>query len=256
MKQSKKSPSENDGLLKCQSKPNPTQQTSDMYVKYVKILRMNKNNNQNIQVNMPISKRILDIVFSLIIIIATLPFTLLIAILVFIEHITLHRTFASLFYVEKRISQGKPFNLIKFNIFKPRVIEDLRKRGVLIHTKTLEHNGHSLTYMGKLLQKTYIDEFPQFLAILIGDISFVGPRPVNLEVYQVLLDRGDDCKKVIKAGLTGNYQSQKGIAKKSHIELDNEYIDFCRNNSALKILMFDMKIIYKTVNVLFRAEGI
>lgn len=213
-------------------------------------------NNKNSLVKMPISKRIFDIVFSFTVITITLPFTLAILFLIFIEHIIIHRTFAPLFYVEKRISQGKPFNFVKFNIFKPRVLNDLRKRVIFIHTKPLERDGHSLTNMGKILQKTYIDEFPQFLAILKGDISLVGPRPVNLEVYQGSLEKGQNCKTVIKAGLTGNYQSQKGTAKKSDIELDNEYIDFCRNNSAFKILMFDLKIIYNTIKVLFRAQGI
>ncbi len=205
---------------------------------------------------MPISKRIFDIVFSFLAILIFLPIIIIILLSIFIEHLLIHRTFASLFYTEKRISQGEPFNLVKFNIFKPRVLEDLRKRGIFIHTKPLERDGHSLTFIGKILQKTYIDEFPQFFSILKGDISLVGPRPVNLEVYQDLLDKDIYTKTVIKTGLTGDYQSQKGIAKKSDIELDEEYIEYCRNNNQLKIFLFDLKIIIKTFKVLFRAQGI
>ena len=216
---------------------------------------MNNNNNQN-QVKMPISKRIFDIVFSLFVIIFSLPFTILVVIFIFIENILTLNFFAPLFYVEKRISQGKQFSFVKFAIFKPKVIKDLRKKGVFIHTKPLEHDGHSLTFIGKILQKIYLDELPQFFSILKGDMSLVGPRPVNLEVYQNLLAKSIYTKTVIKTGLTGDYQSLKGIAKKSDTELDSEYINFCQNNSSLKIILFDLKIIFRTIKVLFRAQGI
>ena len=114
-------------------------------------------------------------------------------------------------------------------------MEDLKRRGAFIHTKPLEHNGNSLTHVGKILQKTYIDEFPQFFSILKGDISLVGPRPVNLEVYQLFLKRGHNCKAVIKAGLTGNFQALKGVTSKSDVDLDNQYIEYCRNNSSFKL---------------------
>ena len=216
---------------------------------------MNNNKNQNLVI-MPTSKRVFDITFSLFVIIFSLPFSIFVLMLIFIENILTLNFFAPFFYVEKRISQGEQFDFVKFAIFKPRVIKDLRKRGVFIHTKPLEHNGHSLTFIGKILQKIYLDELPQFFSILKGDMSLVGPRPVNLEVYQNLLDRGVYTKTVIKTGLTGDYQSQKGTAKKSDTKLDEEYIQYCQSNSSLKILLFDFKIIYNTVKVLFRAQGI
>ena len=217
--------------------------------------KMNNNKNQNL-IKMPLSKRVFDIFFSLVVILITLPITTTILFCIFIEHIIIHRTFTSLFYSEKRISQGKEFNLIKFNIFKPRVIEAMKERGEFIHTKPLERDRNNLTYIGEILQKTYIDEFPQFFSILNGDISLVGPRPVNLEVYQDLLDKGIYTKTVIKTGLTGVYQSLKGITKRGDIELDEEYIEYFRNNSPFKIFIFDLKIILRTFKILFRAQGI
>ncbi|PLX21799.1 hypothetical protein C0584_01705 [Candidatus Parcubacteria bacterium] len=207
-------------------------------------------------VKIPALKRLFDMVFSLSVILLFSPLVLLTLLSIFIEHIVLHRTFSPLFYSEKRISQGGQFNFRKFNIFKPRVIESLKSSGTFIHTKPLEHDGYSLTHTGRFLQKIYLDEFPQFFNILKGDISLIGPRPVNLEVYQGLLDRGIHTKTVIRAGLTGYYQSMKGVTKKTDIELDQEYIEYCRKHGAIKILLFDFKIIINTIKVLFRAQGI
>lgn len=214
-----------------------------------------KKSNRDLVV-MPMSKRLFDIIFSLFVIFITLPMSMAILTAIFFEHILRGKIFVSLFYVEKRISQGQPFNLIKFNIFKPRVIEGMRGKGIFIHTKTLEHDGHSLTLTGKILQMTYLEELPQFFNILKGDISLVGPRPVNLEVYQNMLADGVYSKTVIKSGLTGNFQALKGITKETDIELDNQYIEYCRKHSSFMIFLFDLKIILRTIRVLFRAQGI
>lgn len=217
--------------------------------------KYNMENNQDI-VRMPWQKRAFDIILSLVLLVLLLPLWLLILLAIFIEHIFKGNFFAPLFYVEKRISQGQKFRFAKFNIFKPGLIEGMRKRGMFIHTKKLEHKKGDLTIVGKCLQKTYLDEVPQLLSILKGDISFVGPRPVNLEVYQNALNNGHFAKKVIKSGLTGKFQSLKGLTRHSDFELDDEYVKFCREHSGWQILFLDIKIIFKTLRVLFRAEGI
>jgi lipopolysaccharide/colanic/teichoic acid biosynthesis glycosyltransferase len=217
---------------------------------------MNKENFKKELIPMPISKRLFDIMFSVVAIVITLPLTVLILIVIFIEHMFQGKIFTSLLYKEIRISQGQPFDLIKFNIFKPKVIEGMRSRGEFIYTKKLEHDGYSLTPVGKILQMTYLDELPQLFSILKGELSLIGPRPVNLEVYQKMLTKGVYSKTIMTCGLTGNFQAAKGMTKKTDIELDNEYIDYFLNNSSYKIFLFDMKIILRTLKVLFKAEGI
>jgi len=207
------------------------------------------------KLSIPYLKRLFDIIFSLLIIIITIPLFIIILLVIFIEHLLLGDILAPLFYTEKRISQGKPFNFKKFNIFKPRIIAKLKKQNIFIHTKNLEHSN-GLTAVGFILKNIYLDELPQLFNVLKGDISIVGPRPVNLEVYQKLLDKGVKTKSIIKAGLTGNFQSLKGITQKTDIQLDQEYIDFCQNNSSWKIVWFDIKIILRTFIIVFKAEGI
>ncbi|PWB38706.1 MAG: hypothetical protein C3F02_02235 [Parcubacteria group bacterium] len=201
-------------------------------------------------------KRAFDVLFSGFFILLLWPVFFIILILIALEDIIHLQFFAPLFYVEKRISRGQPVNFIKFNIFKPQVIRALKKSKTFIFTKELEHDGASLTRVGRVLQKIYLDELPQLLSIFVGDISVVGPRPVNLEVYKKQLARQNYTKKVIKSGLTGPYQSRKGMTDITQYEWDREYILFCAHNPGWKIVLFDLSIIFRTIGVIFRARGI
>lgn len=160
-------------------------------------------NNQII--NLPLAKRVFDILFSFTLIIILLPVILVILLAIAIEQLIRLQARPKLFYIEKRISAGKPFDFIKFNIFRPGVVEGYKKDGVFIHTKVLEHDGHSLSAVGKIIQKIYFDEVPQLFCVLKGDMSVVGPRPLNLEVFAREMKTGPSAKAVIKTGLTGPY---------------------------------------------------
>ncbi len=208
------------------------------------------------KITLPRLKRLFDIIFSALLLVITSPFLLILLSLIFLEHVITGKIFAPLFYTETRISMGQPFNLIKLNIFKPDVIARLKKNKIFIHTKVLERDGHSLSRVGKILQKIYLDELPQLFNIFRGDMSLVGPRPVNPEIYRTLLTQGNYTKTVIKAGLTGKAQAVKGISKESHVRLETEYINYVRDNPAWKIIIYDLKIIFNTFLVIFRAKGI
>src|SRR3989339_776520 len=198
-------------------------------------------------IKIPKLKRLFDVIFSLFFVIIFSPLFVLIMVLILVEHIIMGQVLAPLFYTETRISQGDTFPLIKFNIFNPQVIAKMKADGKFIATKQVEKNDQSLIWTGRVLKSIYLDELPQLLNILIGHISVVGPRPVNLHIYQNSISRGIYNKKVIKAGLTGNFQSQKGLTKKTDVELDGEYIEYCRLNPAWKIVLFDLKILLRTI---------
>ena len=109
-------------------------------------------------------KRIFDIFFSLIILAVFFPFGLIIAVLIAIE------SKGGIFYKQERI--GK--NQIPFYLFKYRTMrKDADKSGKL----TVGMRDPRITRTGYYLRKFKLDEFPQFLNVLIGEMSIVGPRP-------------------------------------------------------------------------------
>ncbi|GMQ95031.1 MAG: hypothetical protein BMS9Abin13_141 [Patescibacteria group bacterium] len=201
------------------------------------------------------AKRIFDVFASLLMLVLLSPFILLVILSVITEHILRGRPSDPLLYKEIRMSQGKPFWLLKFNIFKYEEIISMREKGIFIHTKNLEKTG-GVTFVGWLLKQIYMDELPQLLNVIQGNMSIVGPRPVNEEVYEALMSQGIVAKKEVKAGITGNFQSFKNTAGKKSDESDREYVDYYFNNPWYKILLFDLKIILRTMKVILRARGV
>ena len=210
----------------------------------------------NKKITPPRSKRLFDIIFSIVFLIITLPISILILAAIFIEHIGRGHWRFPLFYCEERISQEKKFNLIKFNIFTPEIFYKVKASEKIVNIKEIERDRKNLIFIGKIIQRVYFDELPQLFNILKGDLSFVGPRPVNPEIYQELLARGVKTKFLVRAGLTGPYQAHKGEPGVNQDKLDRGYINFCFNNPGWRIVFFDIKIILRTFLIIFRAQGI
>lgn len=200
-------------------------------------------------------KRLFDIVFSLFVLIVALPFFCIVILVITFENAIRGNIRAPIFYTETRISEGERFTLIKFNIFKQSVIKKMKENNIFIHTKNLEKNG-SLKIVGYFLKQIYMDELPQLLNVLKGDMSIVGPRPLNLEVYEKVKKIEFTAQKYLRAGITGNFQSYKGTEGKSSEQLDKEYFNYCGSHSKLCILLFDIKILFRTMKVVLRAKGV
>lgn len=206
----------------------------------------------------PFLKRSFDIAFSSLVLLATSPIFLVTMLAIFIEHVFRGQATAPLFYYEPRMSQGKQFHFMKFHIFKPEVIQRLQEAGTFIHTKDLEWDGVSMTKVGSILQKIYLDELPQMLNIFVGDISVVGPRPINLEVYEEALERGVINWKVLRTGITGLYQSYKGhgLSRGDQYMLDRVYAEVLRTESGWAVLKYDLAIMARTLKVMLKAQGL
>lgn len=114
-------------------------------------------------------KRLFDIFFALIILLLFFPFGLIISLLIIIE------SRGGVFYQQERIGkERKPFFLLKFRTMR----KDADKLGKL----TVGMRDPRITRVGYFLRKTKLDEFPQFINVLKGDMSIVGPRP-EVEEY-------------------------------------------------------------------------
>lgn len=150
-------------------------------------------------------------------------------------------------------NQGKPF------FFQPRP----GKRGRIfriIKFKTMndakDENGQlladekRLTVVGKIVRKTSIDEIPQLLNVLIGDMSLIGPRPLLAE-YLPLYNERQRRRHEVKPGITGWAQvnGRNSISWEEKFELDVYYVDHIS-------FLLDVKILLMTVVNVFRGKGI
>lgn len=141
--------------------------------------------------NKKILKRIFDFILALVALTILSPLLIPISILLLLtgEHY--------IFYTQKRIGKGgKEFGLIKF--------ATMLKNSPNIGSGdvTLHHDPRVLP-MGKFLRSTKINELPQLLNILLGDMSFVGPRPLTPRVFNYYTEEAKEIVKQMKPGLTG-----------------------------------------------------
>lgn len=187
-------------------------------------------------------KRLFDIIGSLII----LPFVLLE--IIFLAPIIWLTDKGPVFYNGERV--GKDFKV--FRMFKLRSMyvdsPDLRNAdGSTFNSE----NDPRVTPIGRFLRKTSLDEFPQFLNVLIGDMSFIGPRPATKMIFDEQLN--DTIKKhfQVKPGVTGYTQAylRNAIEKKQRYEMDAYYAD---NLS----FILDVKIVFKTILTVLSSKNI
>jgi len=147
----------------------------------------------------------------------------------------------NVFFFQRRPGlNGKIFKVIKF-----KTMNDKRdKAGELLPDAT------RLTPLGKFIRKTSLDEMPQLLNIIKGDMSLVGPRPLLVE-YLPLYDDTQKKRHDIRPGITGWAQvnGRNAISWKQKFEYDVWYIE---NMSFL----LDIKILFLTIGKIFKSEGI
>jgi lipopolysaccharide/colanic/teichoic acid biosynthesis glycosyltransferase len=206
---------------------------------------------------LPPLKRAFDIAASFVVLVVLSPLIAVFLALIFIERIFVPSSRGPVFYKEVRISQGKPFMLWKIRTFKVAAIESAHADGKTIHTKRLEQDSRNLTLTGTILRQIYMDEVPQLLSVLGGDMTFVGPRPTNQPNYENSLAKGHQAKRVLKAGLTGRFQTHKHV--KYHLiqeQVDMEYAELCRTKTGPQIVLHDLSILLQTAVTVFRAEGL
>ena len=185
-------------------------------------------------------KRFLDIVVSSAILLITLPITLIVAIGIKIED------GGPVFYRQTRITKDhKRFDILKFR----SMIVDAEKQGIAIPATGKDPR---ITKMGKFTRATRIDELPQLINILIGDMSLVGPRPERVEhvdKYTELIPEFAFRERV-KGGLTGYAQiyGKYNTTPYDKLRLDLMYIE---NYS----LILDIKLVLMTLQIMLRRES-
>ncbi|MBD3311741.1 MAG: hypothetical protein GF349_04615 [Candidatus Magasanikbacteria bacterium] len=206
------------------------------------------------KIKLPVTKRIFDLAVSFILLLITVPFLIFIFLWILLEQIFIPGSRGPILYKETRISQGKKFKFYKFRIFKKKVLDQLKDTDC-IHTKPLEKNKKNLTFYGRFLKQIYMDELPQLWNIIIGDMTMVGPRPTNVENSKMMRQQKNFNNYIMKCGLTGPFQSEKGSAI-DQTKVDREYIKFIDKKGCISIFLKDVWILFKTLLTVIKAKGI
>lgn len=185
------------------------------------------------------TKRITDIILSIIAIVLLSP------VLIFTALIVKLQDGGPIFYKQTRLTKGlKPFNIIKFRSMKV----DAEKIG---GAQLASENDPRITKFGRFIRATRIDELPQIFNILKGDMSWVGPRPERPEfVYQFVKENPlYRYRYNVKAGLTGLQQvsATYHTSFEDKLKYDLYYIE--RQST-----IYDFIIILRTVGVVFKKE--
>src|SRR6185503_13874505 len=120
--------------------------------------------------------------------------------------------------------------------------------------RLLEAEPANLTWLGRrVLKPWYVDELPQLLNVVRGDISLVGPRPWPPELVEQQVAGGTDYRLRIVAGLTGPAHVSKG-GDQLYADLDERYLRAYRTLGAWALVRYDLGILRQTVRVLARGE--
>jgi lipopolysaccharide/colanic/teichoic acid biosynthesis glycosyltransferase len=182
------------------------------------------------------------------------PLILILLLGMAVDMIVFRRDRGGFFYREPRISRGRLFGLLKFRTLRQDVLEQMRVAGG--HARLYEADPANLTWAGRrLLKPWYFDELPQLLNVLRGDISLVGPRPWPPELVRRQVEEGRDYRNRILAGLTGPAQVTKGEGI-AFEELDSRYFERCSTVSSWSLVRYDLQILWRTVVVIARGEGL
>ncbi|MBQ8578761.1 MAG: sugar transferase [Clostridia bacterium] len=196
------------------------------------------------------AKRIFDILFSAAALLCLSPVLLFLAVLIFLDD-----PHGSPIYVQTRIGRdGKPFRLYKFRsmvVNADRMRPDLWEKNEAAGPVFKIRDDPRVTRIGKFIRRTSIDELPQFLNVLRGDMSVVGPRPALPDEVERYSDY-HRLRLLVTPGLTCIWQTcdhRNDIAFDAWVEMDIRYIR--ERNFPL-----DLKLVFRTVKVMFTGEGI
>lgn len=187
----------------------------------------------------PYIKRLIDIIFSLLGLIILSPLLFFIALLIKID------SEGSILFKQKRVGIHKSyFNILKFRTMRIDTPKDMP-------THMLRNPDAFITNIGKFLRKTSLDELPQIINILKGEMSIIGPRPALWNQYDLIAERDKYGVNDIRPGLTGwaqiNGRDELPIDIKA--KLDGEYVQ----NMGFG---FDVKCFFKTIAYVLKRDGI
>jgi lipopolysaccharide/colanic/teichoic acid biosynthesis glycosyltransferase len=198
-------------------------------------------------------KRIIDLAFSIICLLLTLPLFVVIALMIKLS------SPGNVFYCQLRVGKMKSGKVVHFKMIKFRtmVTNAEASSGAVWATS----NDSRLTAIGRLLRKVRLDELPQFINVIKGDMSLIGPRPERPEIV-IELDKAipfySERTYDMTPGITGLAQVNQGYDTCIDDVKAKIAYDFAYSLSLTKLhrwLLMDLKIIFKTILIMVLGRG-
>jgi lipopolysaccharide/colanic/teichoic acid biosynthesis glycosyltransferase len=207
-------------------------------------------------VDVDLVKETFDRGLSALILLITSPLFALAAMAILVDGLVWREDRGPVFHREIRVSAGRTFSLFKFRTMQVHAIEAARRQGLTVKYLERENRGH--TRVGRHLRRWYLDELPQVLNILRGEMSWVGPRPPAPFEYERELSEGNVRKRLARAGLVGLQQANKGRTQSfdEEIALDYEYVAQVRTMTPFRRLAYDISILLRSLRVLVEGKGL
>ena len=193
-------------------------------------------------------KRVVDFILSAVFLVLLIPLFVLVGALIGLT------SQGPVFFVQDRVGHNKRrFRMYKFRTMKKEaeiLQEELEGLNEVEGPVFKINNDPRITKIGKILRKTSIDELPQLVNVLKGDMSLVGPRPLPLRDYKRFQKNWQKRRVSVKPGITGLWQvcGRNDLSFDQWIELDMEYIDHWS-------LFLDFKILMKTIPAVLSGKG-
>ena len=181
-------------------------------------------------------KRVIDFILVFIVLVVIWPILLLITIWLHFAN----KGAGAFFTQERPGKDGRIFRLIKFK----SMTDERDAEGKLLP------DAKRLTHVGKFVRATSIDELPQLINVLKGDMALIGPRPL-LPEYLPLYNEEQARRHEVRPGITGWAQchGRNAISWTEKFKLDVWYVDHCS-------FLLDLKIVFMTIRKVFIREGI
>lgn len=184
------------------------------------------------------AKRIFDVSVSLL-----LMLLLLVPMLIIAAAVSLDSKGGPVFRQKRVGLDGREFSIYKFRTMNTSAPSE-------VPTGRLFGSDCYITRVGSLLRRTSVDELPQLINVLKGDMSFVGPRPLIRGETNIHELRSIAGVYSVRPGITGWAQinGRDEVSDLEKVRLDAEYVENCS-------VLFDLSILFKTVMVVIRGEG-
>jgi len=184
-------------------------------------------------------KQIVDCIFAIVGLVVSSPLFLLLIICIKLD------SKGPVLFKQRRIGKGKKeFYILKFRTMRIDTPKDMP-------THLLEDPEMYITKVGKFLRKTSLDELPQIINIIKGEMSIIGPRPALWNQYDLIKERDKYGANDVTPGLTGwaqiNGRDELPIDVKA--KLDGEYVEKLSP-------LFDLKVFFMTIKSVLKSEGV